>query len=116
VVDADPHQFVPGAVELDLVDPVAVAVVGLEDGLLLVRLEAPADRLAGAADGRQLACPTLGPVGSLTPQRLGQRTVGVEGVVVLERRGLVEDAVGLPRGWALGSCHARILAGDPPRG
>ena len=115
-VDPDPHQFVPGAVELDLVDPVAVAVVGAELRLLFVRLEAPADRLVRAADRRELAGAALGPLGTLSPQRLDQRPIGVERVVVLQRGRLVEDLVGLPRGLALDRGHARILAGDPPQG
>ena len=94
VADPDPHQLVPGAVELDLVDAVAVAVVGAQLGLVLVRLEAPADRLARAADRAQLAGAVLGPLGALAAQRLDQRPVGVEGVVVLQRRRLVEDLVG----------------------
>src|SRR4029077_8441536 len=97
LVDADPHQFVPGAVELDLVDTVAVAVVGAQLGLLFVRLEAPADRLGGAADGAQLARLLLGPAGALALQRLGQDAIGVEGVVVLQRRRLVEDLMGAAR-------------------
>ena len=40
-----PHQLVPGRMELDLVDAVPVAVVGAQHGRVLVRLDAPADRL-----------------------------------------------------------------------
>ena len=59
VADADPHQLVPGGVELDLVDAVAVAVVGAQLGRVLVGLDAPADRLPRAADRAELAA--LGP-------------------------------------------------------
>ncbi len=111
VADPDPHQLVPGAVELDLVDAVAVAVVGAQLGLLLVCFEAPADRLVRAADRAQLPHAVLGPIGALAAQRLTQRPVGVEGVVVLQRRRLVEDLVGLRCG-ALGGCHEPILAGN----
>ena len=94
VADPDSHQLMPGGVELDLVDPVAVAVVGAQLGLSLVGLHSPLDRLARAADRPQLARAALGPLAALAPQRLLQRLVGVEGVVVLQRRGLVEDFMG----------------------
>ena len=112
VADPDPHQFVPGAVELDLVDPVAVAVVGAQLGLLLVRLEAPADRLRRAADRPQLARFVLRPAAALALQRLAQDAVGVEGVVVLQRRRLVEDLVRLG-GPALGGGHSPDCATGP---
>ena len=116
VADADPHQLVPGGVELDLVDAVAVAVVGAQLGLVLVGLGAPADRLPRAADRAQLARFALGPLGALAPQRLDQRPVGVEGVVVLQRRGLVEDLVGAR--WRSTVAIVRLCARpwpSPPR-
>ena len=51
---ATSHQLVLGGVELDLVDAVAVAVVGAQHGRVLVRLPAPLERLAAGdlADAR----------------------------------------------------------------
>ena len=81
VADADPHQLVPGGVELDLVDAVAEAVVGAQLGRVLVRLEAPSGSRLGAPQiAPSSAGLVLGPVGALAPQRLGQRPVGLEGL------------------------------------
>ena len=46
VRDGDVQQLVPGGVELDLVDAVAVAVVRAQHRRVLVRLPAPLERLA----------------------------------------------------------------------
>ena len=62
----------PGGVEVDLVDPVAEAVVGAQPRRVLVRLEAPADRPRRAGEGADLAHPVLGPLAALAAQRLDQ--------------------------------------------
>ena len=80
VRDGDVHQLVPGGVELDLVDPVAVAVVGAQDGRVLVRLPAPLERLA-ARDLAERAGAVVGPAGALALERLDQRPVLLEEVV-----------------------------------
>jgi hypothetical protein len=95
LADPDPHQLVPGGVELDLVDAAAEAVVGAEGRLSLVRLEPPADHLGGAADGPEFPAALLSPAGPLAAQRLAQWAVGLEGVEILQRRRLVEDLMGL---------------------
>ena len=102
--DANPHQFVPGAVEFDLIDAIAVAIVCTQDRLALVGLKAQADRLSRAADLSQLAGALLGPPAPLAAQRLDQGTVRIKGVVVLQRGRLVENLVGA-RGPALDCCH-----------
>ena len=97
-VDAEPdagaHQLVPGGVELDLVDAVSEAVMGNERGLVLVRLAAPFTGLRGAGERADLRDPVLGPVAALAPKRLDENAVRLEDVVVLERRGLVQNLVG----------------------
>ena len=101
VLDAHPHQLVPGRVELDLVDAVAVAVVGVKNGLVLVGEPAPA--CCGLASdqpperGGALAAPSRRP-----PARYGldERAVAREHVHALERRRLVEDGVRLATGGA----------------
>ena len=107
VAHPDPHQFVPGAVELHLVDPVAVAIVGAKLGLALVRLEAPAIvcREPQIAPSSR-ACSSAHSAPSRA-QRLDQRAVDVEGVVVLQRRRLVEDLVGADRSGRWTVCASR---------
>ena len=108
---AEPHQLVPGGVELDLVDAVAVAVVGAQLRRVLVGLRAPASmRRAAAGDRADRGDPLLGPVGALAPHRLDQRPVGLEDVVVDQRRRLVDDLVGC-RSRALDGCHRRADSG-----
>src|ERR1044072_5475804 len=114
VIDPDPHQLVPGDVELDLVDSVAVAVVSAQLRLLLVCFEAPAARLARAADRAQLFGLALSPLAALAAQRLDQRPIGIEGVVVLQRRWLVEDLV-CARGAALDGRHRLDCGSIAPR-
>jgi len=68
--------------ELHLVDAVAEAVVRAELRRIGVGLEAPADRLLGAGQPAQLANALLRPRGALSLERLPQRPVGLEQVVV----------------------------------
>src|SRR5439155_177737 len=92
VADGETQKRMPGGVELDLVDAVAVAVVGAEDRRIGVRLHAPAERLAP----RQLAEPPealFRPGGTLPANALRQGAVGGEQVVAFERGRLVQDLV-----------------------
>ena len=79
VRDGEVHQAVPGGMELDLVDPVAVAVVRAQDGGFSFAwrpssIAVAAGELAHALDrGR-------GPAAALALERLDQRAV------LLERR------------------------------
>ena len=93
VLDAEPEQLVPGGVELDLVDPVAEAVVGAQLRRVLVREPSPFERLAA----EQLAEPAqrlVRPAGALARDRLDERPVLAVEVVALERRRLVPGARG----------------------
>ena len=112
--DRGAEQFVPGGMEVHLVDPVAEPVVGAQLRRVLVRLRSPADGPRRAGEGADLARPFLGPVPTLAPQRLDQDPVGLEGVVVLQRGGLVDDLVG--RGArAFGGRHAGDCLRARPR-
>jgi hypothetical protein len=108
VANAQRHEVVPGAVELDLVDAVAVAVEGLQLRRVLVGLEAPADRVAapGRADLRSAAAR---PPGTLAVERLDKREVVLEQVAALQRRGLVGDLVCVEGRGGLAQ-----LVGHPP--
>ena len=68
VADRDRHQFVVGGVVFDLVDAVAVAVVGVQDRLVAVGQLAPALRLRAAGEraefGDLVERPTRRPRGS----------------------------------------------------
>ena len=68
VGDADLHHLVPRRVELDLVDPVAEAVVGSERGLVDVREAAQLDHVRAPALRAKPAQPLGRPVGPL-PRR-----------------------------------------------
>src|SRR6478672_406779 len=87
----------PGWMELDLVDPVAEAVVRVQPRRALVREAAPFLRLAG----QELAEPArllVRPVCPLARECLDEGTVLEEEVVARERRRLVEDVrLGLHR-------------------
>ena len=80
--------------EGDLVDAVAVAVVGSQLRRVLVRLDAHSQDVGPAADRAELARPLLGPFAALAPQGLGEHGVRLERVVALEGRSLVRHLVG----------------------
>ena len=93
VLDARPEQRMPRGVELDLVDPVAEAVVRAQARRILVREPSPLERLAGQ-ERAERARARGRPAGALTLERLGERPVLGEQVVAVERRRLV-------RRWSL---------------
>ena len=93
-LDGAAQQPVPRGVELDLVDPVAVAVVGAQDRRVALGAPAVLGRLDAAGDPAGLAGPVDAPAAALALQRLAQRQVGLEQVDRLQRRGLVEDLAG----------------------
>src|SRR5439155_11533702 len=87
-LDAELQQPVPGGVELDLVDALAEAVVRAQLRRVLVREPSPLERLPtelGAEREQRL----LRPDGTLAPNRVEQRRVRRDDVVLLERRSLV---------------------------
>ena len=90
VADRDLHQLVVGGVVLDLVDAVAVAVVGAQDRLVAVGQLAPALRLRAAGERPEFGDLVEAPLPALADQRLGQDRRGGR-VVVLQLRDLVGD-------------------------
>ena len=92
--------------ELDLVDPVAVAVVSAENGGILVRLAPELDRLA-TGELTDLAGALAGPAGVLALEGLDQRPVLLESVVAHEGRRLVQHLVGgrVPAGRLVDDRH-----------
>ena len=90
-LDRAAQQPVPARVELDLVDPVAVAVVGEQPRLVALGAAAVLLRLGRAGHDAAVAHAVDGPARALALERLLQRHVGRQQVDVLERDGLVED-------------------------
>ena len=72
VADRDRHQLVVRRVVLDLVDAVAVAVVGAQDRLVAVGELAPALRLPAAGERPEFGDLVEAPLAALADQRLGQ--------------------------------------------
>src|ERR671925_663495 len=87
--------------------------MGAELGGVLIRLDAPANRLRQPAQPAELAGLVLGPIASLAAERLDQRGVRGEDVVALQRQGLVEDLVGRSKRGTLDGRHGHILASRP---
>ena len=79
--------------ELDLVDAVAEAIVRAQLRRVGVGLESPVDRLLGAGQRSEVVHEVMGPRSALAFERLAQRRVGFEEVVVDERRRLVHEAL-----------------------
>ena len=94
LADVHVHQLVPGGVELDLVDAVAEAVVGAELRRVLVGQPAELDGRGAAGELAHGADPVDREVAALAGDRLDERAVGLEDVVVGERHRLVGDRVG----------------------
>src|SRR5258708_29742034 len=90
VADGPLGQPVPGGMELDLVDPVAETIVRPQHRRMGVGLEAPVDRLLRARETPQLADHVGGPRRAFPLEGFAKRRVGLEEVVVDERRWLVE--------------------------
>src|SRR5262249_12444425 len=88
------EEPVPRGVELDLVDPVAVAVVGPEHRLVFLGAPAVLACLGAAGGGPRFARPVDAPAAALALERLPQRDVDLEQVDRLQRRRLVEHLAG----------------------
>ena len=108
VLDRKAEQLVPCRVKLDLVDAGSVAVVGLQLRGVFVRLDSVPANFGTAGERSDRPQPLLGPVGSLALDGLDQRPVGLEDVVVDQRRWLVGDLVRV-RAAALEHRHLRRL-------
>src|SRR5258708_16695900 len=106
----------PGGVELALVDPVAESIVGVELRRVGVGLETPVDSLLGARQAAQVLNHVLGPGRALSLERFAQRGVGLEEVVIDERRRLVVHRVqATARDYPRGDAVAGLGAADYPR-
>jgi hypothetical protein len=82
VPDRDLHKSVPRGVKLDLVDPVAEPVVGAKLRRVRIGLEAPVDRLLRAGQVPEVVDEVMGPARAFPLQRLAQRSVSLEQVVI----------------------------------
>ncbi len=102
------HQLVIGRMVIDLVHPVAVAVVGLELRLVGVGLVAPLDHLR--AGGLETVAVQLldAALAAFAQHRVVERGVAPEGVVILQRRGLVEHLMGVGQRVQLGRGLFRV--------
>ena len=72
VADGHLHQLVVGGVVLDLVDAMAVAVMGVQDRLVAVGELAPALRLRTAGQRAELGDLVEAPLPAFALQRLGE--------------------------------------------
>src|SRR5205814_9470134 len=88
-----PQQIMPSLMELDLGDALPEAVVGMEPGAVLVRLETPGQDFYARRPPRQCAQIRLGPGRPFPAQGVPQRHVARQRIVVLQRRRLVQDLV-----------------------
>jgi hypothetical protein len=68
VLDAEAEELVPRGVEVDLVDPLAEAVVGAEDRRVLVREPSELERTS-AAEPSERRAPLFGRGAAVTPER-----------------------------------------------
>ena len=93
VLDAEPHEVVVRRVVLDDVEPMPVAVVRAEDGRVLVREPAPLQHLGRTAARAECVGLIVDPPAAFALDGLAERRVVGVGVVVGQRRRLVEDGV-----------------------
>src|SRR3954464_9007807 len=87
------HQLMPGGVELDLVDAMAIAVMRAQDGRVRVGRNAPLQRLGAAGPAAEVGQTLLVGGGAVPAYTLDERGIGGEHVVVDKRWWLVEHLV-----------------------
>jgi len=87
------HGSAVSRVELDLVDPVAEAVVGFQLRRIVIGFDAPSEDIGRAADRPERADPVGRPVTTFAFQRLLKGLVDAKEVDVFESRGLIEHLV-----------------------
>src|SRR6202042_979767 len=127
VLDRDPHQLVVGRVVFDLVDAVAIAVVGAQDGPVALGQLAPALGLPGAGNGADRGHLVQAPLTAFADQRL-DKDRGRCRVVLLQERDLVDDGMSIwhatnvtfflqphkrcnaQRGWPAKNSHSLAVA------
>ena len=83
--------------KLDLVDPVAEAVVRAQLGGMAVGEKAEADGFRAAENGAVVAYATFGPAGAFALQAFAKRAIGRVEVVAFERGRLIQHFVGVQR-------------------
>ena len=94
VGDRGGQQFVPGRVELEVVDAVTESVVGPQNRRVLVREPAQLLHVLGSSQRTEAAHVVDRPFGTLSDESLNQSRI-VGDVVAVERYGLIEHFVGL---------------------
>src|SRR5581483_2041421 len=88
------QQYVPGGIELDLVDAVAVAIVRLAGRQISLGPAAVLERLDTARLAAGLARELGAPATPFALERLLEGAIDLEQVDGLERRGLIQDRTG----------------------
>ena len=107
------QQPVPGGVEVDLVDAVAVAVVGAQDRLVALAALRVVARLGGTGHFAAVAQAVDAPAAALALEGLAERGVGGEAVVGNQRRGLVRHLMRVAVGDLHGAPSGERIAAHP---
>ncbi len=89
------HQLVIGRMKRHLVDPAAIAVVGVQHRRDAIGLHAPVDHLGRSAATAQIAQPLDMPASAPMAHRVMQSPVAREEVDVLQRRNLIGHLMGV---------------------
>ena len=94
VTDRQVEELVPGRMELDLVDPVAVSVVSSKFGGVAIGEEAPLVHLRGCHPSPEFSDRVHGPAAAVPLEGVDQGRFRSRNVVAIERGRLVQDLVG----------------------
>src|SRR5215469_16549263 len=87
-LDGERHETVPGGMKDDLVAAISVTVEGLEFGRIAIGGKSQRDRLAAAEPAAERGELRRRPPGALALDRLAERAVAGEEIVIFERRRL----------------------------
>ncbi len=87
----DGHERVPGRIEVDFVEPMAVTVEGAQGRRVFVGVETELHGFRLAERGAECAQPIFRPARPLARDRLTQHGIAAEKIIGLERRRLVAD-------------------------
>ena len=94
VSDRQVEKPVPGRMEFNAVDPVAITVMSSELGRVAVGEKAPLVDLGGCDPPSKFPDPVDGPSGVVALQCVDQGWLRCGQVVLVERGGLIQDLVG----------------------
>ena len=94
VLDRGFHQRVIGGMEADEIDAPPVSIVGVEFGRVLIRQRSQLQKFGRPGPGPEGSERIAGPARAFALNRLLQRNVGIEEVILGEFDRLVEDLVG----------------------